>query len=696
MADCDCIENKAYIKSCLTPKGQLTSSFERVIEVARTYDGGETEDIIVTVDNKEYKIYAKLKQIKFNSVEELPEVGSESLLYIVGDTIYLYNSETSSYERLLGNYDNVISELQKIVNDGFKSLDERLKEDEENISDNASNISDNKRNILQLQKENNTQNHLISQLRSDLDEFEEGTNNELKEIKDRLTEAEEDIVHNIADIADNAKSISELQQRATELEEKIPSQASKDNKLADKAFVNSTVQTSTANFRGSWDTWQDVPTNDTSYPQDYAGSRTPTTNDYLVVLNASDYTNNELKGTWRFKYTGSWEVNAKSGWIPEYQVNREPLTAAQIASLNSGITEELVQQINTNKQNISKLDSNKASKTELRNEIENIESILNYFILPDIQENSNKILKNKQDIEQLQEDVEELKNRPTDIPVASKETIGGLRAWIDEDNYLCFSTDEPKSTKTFAESDWFNIDEISAEISANNMTEQEIYDKWGWQVGDEKIDYLSDGRPITSVILDFNYEDSPYGGKVGISIGMKELLYDLYPMDNSSKVFRYNFSDMALYTLQEIEQKLPNDLQQVIKPATKKYLSRALIDADSISTENYKLWIPSLAELYPKTFLDECPQTSQYPIIKQEGTQYKYYQEFGITGYNDENIQKLAKSLSNGTGEKTAYYVRTPGITISDMTKAYTITTNGDTITVDSTTPKGISVCYCV
>jgi len=25
-----------------------------------------------------------------------------------------------------------------------------------------------------------------------------------------------------------------------------------------------------------------------------------------------------LSGTWRFKYTGVWEINGKTGWIPEY------------------------------------------------------------------------------------------------------------------------------------------------------------------------------------------------------------------------------------------------------------------------------------------------------------------------------------------------------------------------------------------
>lgn len=131
----------------------------------------------------------------------------------------------------------------------------------------------------------------------------------------------------------------------------IPDQANSSNQLADKNFVNSTVQTNTANFRGNWETWSDVPTDSEDYPDDYRGTgsgHTPTPLDYMVVVDASGYENDPLveepqtlEGTWRFKYQSTWSVKGKYGWIPEYQVNETPLTAAQLAALNSGITAEL-------------------------------------------------------------------------------------------------------------------------------------------------------------------------------------------------------------------------------------------------------------------------------------------------------------------------------------------------------------------
>lgn len=155
---------------------------------------------------------------------------------------------------------------------------------------------------------------------------------------------------NIGQIATNTSDISTIN-------DKIPAQASSSNQLADKAFVNSTIQTNTANFRGNWATWAAVPTNVNDYPEDYAGSKTPTVNDYLVVVDASDYTGETLEGTWRFKYTSVWATDGKSGWLPEYQVNETPLTAAQLAAINSGITDTLVGQITTNQQDIANLQS---------------------------------------------------------------------------------------------------------------------------------------------------------------------------------------------------------------------------------------------------------------------------------------------------------------------------------------------------
>lgn len=224
--------------------------------------------------------------------------------------------------------------------------------------------------------------------------------------------------------------------------ELIPEQASQTNQLADKNFVNSTIQTNTANFRGSWANWESVPIHAADYPVDYAGNHIPTVNDYISVQDASDYHHDNVftrenevvgkflnangqevvnaefnysdkltihagdkkailtgtsvagkyyrihayneedlwlgeitfgttlplegnipegtsylrvsypidyaddisldiyatVGSWRFKYTGAWGTQGKSGWIPEYLLNETPFTAEQLATINSGLT----------------------------------------------------------------------------------------------------------------------------------------------------------------------------------------------------------------------------------------------------------------------------------------------------------------------------------------------------------------------
>ena len=150
------------------------------------------------------------------------------------------------------------------------------------------------------------------------------------------------VITDIDTIRSNAASGAQtpaVAARVTAIETVIPDQAGEDNKLADKAFVNSTLQTSTANFRGNWSTWADVPSDASAYPTDYLGIKTPSVNDYLVVVDASDYSASDpIDGTWRFKYSGVWATDGKTGWHKEYQVNESPLTAAQLAALNSGAT----------------------------------------------------------------------------------------------------------------------------------------------------------------------------------------------------------------------------------------------------------------------------------------------------------------------------------------------------------------------
>lgn len=145
---------------------------------------------------------------------------------------------------------------------------------------------------------------------------------------------------NIGQIATNTSAISTING-------KIPSQASSSNQLADKNFVNSSISTNTAYFDGTWATYAAIPSTAAGFESE--GFPAPTNNNYLVV--SEDETQDG--GTWRYKYVDDGGAYNKNNWHAEYEVNETPMTAAQLAAINSGITSTLVGQITTNQNDIS-------------------------------------------------------------------------------------------------------------------------------------------------------------------------------------------------------------------------------------------------------------------------------------------------------------------------------------------------------
>lgn len=130
----------------------------------------------------------------------------------------------------------------------------------------------------------------------------------------------------------------------------IPAQANNENQLADKEFVNSSISTLTASYAGMYDTHEQLVTD----------TNPKNNNDYAIVLN--DETHNGE--TWRYKYSATigW-------WIAEYKVNDTPLTAEQLAAVNSGVTAELVGQISTNKTDVATLKAQLPTKQDLIGDI---------------------------------------------------------------------------------------------------------------------------------------------------------------------------------------------------------------------------------------------------------------------------------------------------------------------------------------
>ena len=137
---------------------------------------------------------------------------------------------------------------------------------------------------------------------------------------------------------------NEIKGSIKDISEVIPSQATSSNQLADKAFVNSSINNYAAfyltkNANGdAFGTYAEL-TSATKFWN--AGvEKTPTKNDYLVVL--EDETKTTALGvdpTTRYTYQGEWPTGQ---FEFQYIVNNTALTQAQVDAINSGITKSIV------------------------------------------------------------------------------------------------------------------------------------------------------------------------------------------------------------------------------------------------------------------------------------------------------------------------------------------------------------------
>ena len=202
-----------------------------------------------------------------------------------------------------------------------------------------------------------------------------------------------------------ARSVGTYLDKVDDIEEKIPSQASSSNQLADKNFVNSSIENvaayyetdstkkpfatkaalnaMTANQFYSGDT-QRVPTrndytiveSDESNPlemqgytqwdatSDYVGAYVLYNGNYTLVTDANKDSLGIVAGTTkaytlpttRYVYLGAPDTAYNSAnWALQWVVNATGYTAAQIDAINSGITAALVAQITANANNITGL-----------------------------------------------------------------------------------------------------------------------------------------------------------------------------------------------------------------------------------------------------------------------------------------------------------------------------------------------------
>lgn len=124
--------------------------------------------------------------------------------------------------------------------------------------------------------------------------------------------------------ADTALEIENIKAKDSNIESLIPSQATSDNQLADKNFVNSSISTATADFKGTYNTLLELQ------------AVTANANDYGFVV-ALDVEGNTVYK--KYKYIEN------NGWTFEYDLNNSSFTADQWATIQSGMTAALTNKL---------------------------------------------------------------------------------------------------------------------------------------------------------------------------------------------------------------------------------------------------------------------------------------------------------------------------------------------------------------
>lgn len=227
---------------------------------------------------------------------------------------------------------------------------------------------------------------------------------------------------------------------------------------------------------------------------------------------------------------------------------------------------------------------------------------------------------------------------------------------------------------SFGSASWGDIAQIAAAGNAKKF----------FNVGDEKVVTLSTGEEITLVILGFDHDNLTAGGKAPITIGMKNCLASMYPMNASNtNAGGWNGSAMRTSTMATLLSQLPSDLRNVIKSVNK--LASAGNQSSDIVTSSDKLFLLSAIELTGNTV---APSTGA--PYNQEGVQYEYYK----TVKDGTQSSGRIKYSANGGGAACIWWLRSPCAAYA--TSFYAVSATGIMRYGGASSAVGVSFGFCI
>lgn len=195
--------------------------------------------------------------------------------------------------------------FERALNETAQSLSDAITQGDQTL---AGQISQTDTNLRQLISETSqTLSGQIAQTDADL--------------RTALRQTEQTLNGNIQGVSD----------RVGIIEGKIPAAASAQNQLADKDYVNEAVRESAADFKGTYDTLQELE------------AVTADKNDYGYVVHTDASGNNIYD---RYMYTGT-------EWVFQYSISSPVFSASEWAAIRSGINTELVAKLTALPDNVT-------------------------------------------------------------------------------------------------------------------------------------------------------------------------------------------------------------------------------------------------------------------------------------------------------------------------------------------------------
>ena len=156
---------------------------------------------------------------------------------------------------------------------------------------------------------------------------------------DALSAATVSIYNNLEEF--KVEISNRLTQEIKKITDVIPNDTTSGNPLTNEAFVNSSISTNTATFRGTFNLVSDLHLTTSATTYEIAAALadvipTSDNNDYSYVqIPTSDGEVTEIQKVDRYKYNGT-------NWVFEYSLNNSGFTSKQWAAINSGIVAGLV------------------------------------------------------------------------------------------------------------------------------------------------------------------------------------------------------------------------------------------------------------------------------------------------------------------------------------------------------------------